>query len=512
MFKYTKVIKENIVSILASLIIAIILFGSFLGGHQFKYFIEKTLYYVMNNTSLLLSVGMSIFLMVVILLAISPIGKLKLYGQDSQPEFSLISWLAMMFSAGMGIGMLFFGVGEPVVHYTTSTPGIDPNAKDLTQQALGLTIFHWGMHPWAVYSIVGLFIGYFLRPERTIYSLKTVLENTFDNLPYKDVIGAIVDIFTIVSIIIGVATSLGLGALQINSGLFHYFHLDKSPQVQIFIIIIVTFAATLSMLSGLSQGVKILSNINMFILFILLISIIIGFKQYDFLKSMLESSLAYFSIIFERSLPLSLIKSSPKWLGNWTIFYWAWWISWSPFVGIFLARISKGRTIRSFVFCALFAPSIISIMWFSILGNSAIDVLKSSPHLSNLISQNLTEGMFFYLDQVNNFPAFFLGILTLLSIFLFFITSSDSASLVVHSIAAGEKKAFTREKIYWACLEGLLAIILMFSGGLKTLQSFAILMSIPICIYLIFMIVPFIRILIRDYRQQGTDLNSIEKT
>ena len=494
-------LNSHFVGFSASSCIFLIVIASFIGGNYFQEFISTTLGFFMLKGNYLLSIGMSIFLLLSLIVAFSPLGNLKLGGINSKPEFSTVSWITMMFSAGMGIGLLFFGVGEPLLHYHGNTPGIDPNSSSLTQDVIGLTLFHWTLHPWGGYSLVAILIGYFIKPNKVVYSFNAALKHSIGPKLYSEKLGKLVDILTILSIVIGVATSLGYGALQINAGLFHYFNIEKTSTMQFIIIFLISIGSTMSMLSGITNGVKKLSELNIIILFLLLVSIIIGYEQYDFLFSIYHSTLNYLGSLPQRSFSLSLINSAPEWFSDWTIFYWAWWISWSPFVGIFLARISLGRTIRIFILCALLVPSLFSIIWFSIIGTTALKLLDTLPELAIAVSAELTEGMFLFLDHVNNIPSILLGITALVSIILFFVTSSDSASIVVHNIASGEKKASNAQKIFWSLLEGALAAILLATGGLKSLQSFAIITSVPLCLCLLIIIGPFIKLLISDYKK-----------
>ncbi|MFK7827946.1 MAG: BCCT family transporter [Oligoflexales bacterium] len=492
--------EKNMVGILSSAFIFTIVSLTIIGGEKSQVELELLLKNLILSFGSFLTFSMSLFVIAVVAIAASPLGKLKLGGPESKPQFSSLPWLTMMFSAGMGIGLLFFGVGEPILHYSTPAPGIDPGSTTAYQDTLGITVFHWALHPWSVYAIVALFIGYFIRPDERNYSLKIVLKKAM-GARFKTSYGQIIDIFTIVSIIIGVATSLGLGVMQINAGLHHYLNWEISQLTQVSLIAGITLVATASMLSGLGKGVKRLSEINILVVLLLLASLLIGFAQTDFFSSVLSTTQSYLKLLPSRLFPVELLDNNIEWMADWTFFYWAWWISWSPFVGIFLAKVSIGRSIREFVYSAVLLPSLVAIVWFSILGNSALGLIEQMPELKEIVASDVTMGMFYYLDQVSQIPAIFLGIVTLISITLFFITSSDSASMVVHGIAADGNQASGKQKVYWAFLEGALAAVLLYFGGLQSLQSLAVVLSLPVCLYLLMLLVPFIRILIKDYKQ-----------
>ena len=492
--------KKNLVGVLSSAFIFMIVLFTIIGGEQAQNILNLLLQKCILNFGSFLACSMSLFVLVIAVIAISPLGKLKLGGLEAQPRFSTIPWLTMMFSAGMGIGLLFFGVGEPILHFTIPAPGVDPGSPTAYQDALGTTVFHWALHPWSVYAIVALFIGYFVRADDNNYSLKLVLQKAM-GVRYKPGFGQLVDIFTIVSIITGVATSLGFGVLQLNAGMNHYLGWEFSQSVQVALIVCITLVATFSMLSGLGKGVKVLSEINIVVVLFLLLSLLVGFPQANFWETVLSTTSSYLNMLPHRLFPVENLSKHLEWMADWTLFYWAWWISWSPFVGIFLAKVSIGRSIREFAFCAVLLPSLVAIIWFSILGNSALHLLESMPELKEIVASDLTKGMFYYLDQVSIMPAIFLGIVTLISITLFFITSSDSASMVVHGIAADGKAASNKQKVYWAFLEGALAAVLLYFGGLQALQSLAVTLSLPVCLYLFLLLVPFVRILVRDYKQ-----------
>lgn len=417
-----------------------------------------------------------------IYLVFSRYGKLRI-GSLSQPKYNTFTWTAMLFSAGMGTGLIFSGVYEPVYHYV-----FPPVGQGLTEESLNLsyqlTFLHWGFSGWIIYTCMGLFFSHFCLYKKYPLRLSYMLTPIFKDKVHGPA-GYLIDIIAVIAILFGVACSLGRGTMQMTSGLEHLFDLPISTQTnQIIIIAVITFCATLSVISGLNKGIRRLSEINIIICsLLLLLTLLIGPTVYVF-NSFIEQSGAYIQNIVEQMTRIQSL-GSVEWRSRWTIMYWAWWFAWSPFVGLFIAKISEGRTVRSFIIGAVLIPSLISFLWFSVFGGSALyyqmnQVIDLAPLLETEYSLLL-----FKFFEAFPFTKFF-SILGLISVAVFFITSSDSASYIIHHIAAsGNQKTSLRWKIYWAVLEGLLALVLLISGGIQSLELLVIITAFPFTVLLL---------------------------
>jgi len=432
----------------------------------------------------------NIFVIVCLALIVMPIGKIRLGGMDAKPEFSTMSWFAMLFAAGMGIGLMFWAVAEPVAYYTGwyGTPfNVAANTPEARDLAMGATMYHWGLHPWAVYSIVALSLAFFSFNK----GMPLTIRSAFFPL-LKDKVwgwpGHIIDILAVVATIFGLATSLGFGAQQAASGFDYLFDTGSGINVQMAIIVGVTAVALMSVLRGLDGGVKILSNINMSLAAILLFFIIFAGPTMSILETLWVTTSSYVSNIVSFSNPFG--REDEAWMRGWTVFYWAWWISWSPFVGMFIARVSKGRTVREFVTAVLIIPTLITSVWMSSFGGAALEQLNQG--IGALAENGITEVSLATFQMFANLP--FTGILSFMGIILvlvFFITSSDSGSLVIDSITAGGKTdAPTAQRVFWVVMEGAIAAALIFGGGadaLGAIQATAVSAGLPFTVILLVM-------------------------
>ncbi|QDF28289.1 BCCT family transporter [Halarcobacter anaerophilus] len=453
--------------------------------------LDTAKWWTINNFDWLFMLGGNIFVIFCLSLIFLPVGKIRLGGKDAKPEFSRISWFAMLFAAGMGIGLMFWSVAEPVAYYTAwyKTPlGVEANTPEAASLAMGATMYHWGLHPWAIYCVVGLSLSFFAYNKKLPLTVRSAFYPIFGDKIWGWT-GHLIDLLAVLATIFGLATSLGLGAQQASSGLNFLFGIDSGISTQIAIIIVVTSIATFSVIKGVDGGVKVLSNINMLVAILLLFFVILAGSAFNIFSNFFTTAGDYIANI----IPLSnwVDREDSAWLHGWTVFYWAWWISWSPFVGMFIARISKGRTVREFVSAVLLIPTIITILWMSAFGSSAIEQVKDGVgQLSNGIS-DVSLAMF---QMLENLP--FAEITSFFAIFLvlvFFITSSDSGSLVIDSITAGGKvDAPVPQRIFWAIVEGLIAGALLFVGGkeaLQALQAGAVTTGLPFTIVLLIMCV-----------------------
>ncbi|KIH71326.1 BCCT family transporter [Salinicoccus roseus] len=424
-----------------------------------------------------------------IFLIFSPIGKLKLGKPYHKPEFRTISWLAMLFSAGMGIGLVFYGAAEPIQHYM-GPPTADPETDAAMVEALRSTFFHYGFHAWAMYGVVALALAYsqFRKGEVGLLSktLRPILGDRVDGP-----IGIAVDVLSVFATIIGVAVSLGVGTLQINGGLNYLFGLPINIMVQGIIIAVVTFLFLISAWSGLSKGIQYLSNLNMGLAGILLIAVLILGPTMMILNMMNTSTGAMLDTFLYNSLDVApLNQQKSEWLEVWTIYYWGWWMSWSPFVGIFIARVSRGRSVREFVLAVLLVPTLVSIVWFSVFGVTGIEIGKTVPAIFDMNAETMLFGIF------NELPlSMVLSVIALLLVSSFFVTSADSATYVLGmQTAFGSLQPSNKIKIVWGIALSSIAFVLLLSGGdtgLAALQSAAIISAFPFSFIIISMMVSF---------------------
>jgi len=433
----------------------------------------------------------NVFVLFCLLMIVLPVGKIRLGGADAKPDYSRISWFSMLFAAGMGIGLMFWSVAEPVAYYTDwwGTPlNAEANTPAGEAAAMGATMFHWGLHPWAIYGVVALALGFFTYNK----GLPLTIRSAFYPLLGERVwgpIGHVIDIIAVLATIFGLATSLGLGASQAAGGLNFLFGVDNTIATQIAVIVVVTAIAIFSVARGLDGGVKVLSNINMAIAAVLLLFVILAGSISGFFSNLLLTVTSYTTDI----LPLSnwIGREDEKFYTGWTVFYWAWWVSWSPFVGMFIARVSKGRTVREFMTAVLLIPTVVSAVWMAAFGAQALDQVQSG---TGALANGLGDVSLAMFQMLENLPmAEITSAFAIVLVLVFFITSSDSGSLVIDSITAGGKvDAPAPQRVFWAVLEGLIAGVLLYGGGteaLKALQAGAITAGLPFTIILLLMCV-----------------------
>ena len=449
---------------------------------------------IIGNFDTLFMWSGNIFLIFCIGLVLSPFGKIRIGGADAKPEHSNISWIAMLFAAGMGIGLMFWGVAEPVAYFTGwfETPlGVEAYSEEAKRAALGATMFHWGLHPWAIYAVVALSMAFFAFNKGLPLSIRSVFYPLLGDRTWGW-FGHIIDILAVLATLFGLATSLGLGAQQAASGLGHVFGLEANIGLQLGIIAFVTTLAIVSVIRGINGGVKVLSNVNLVAAFALLVFVIIaGFSI--FFDSLTTTLTGY----VENMLPLMnpYGREDEAWMHGWTVFYWAWWISWSPCVGMFIARVSKGRTVREFISAVIIIPTLITLVWMSAFGGMAIDqVVNKVGELGQNGLSDITLSLFYAYEAMP--MSSILSVMSIVLIMVFFITSSDSASLVIDSITAGGKvDAPIPQRIFWASTEGAIAAALLWIGGteaIQALQAGTISTGLPFTIILLVMCVSLV--------------------
>lgn len=435
-----------------------------------------------------------IFLVFSLYAAFGPYGRIKLGKKDDDPDYSYVSWLAMLFSAGMGIGLVFWGVAEPIMHYTDPPEGVMPETVEAARTGLRYTFFHWGLHPWAVYAVVGMALAYTqFRKEGA-----GLISATFRPLIGDGVngpIGKIIDVLAAIATAAGVATSLGLGAMQINGGLTHLTGLPNGAGTQLAIIVAVTALFMISAVSGLDRGIKMLSNVNLSLASLLLLFVLIAGPTIFLMDTFTTTLGSYIGNIVTMSFRLTPFTGS-DWIGTWTLFYWAWWIAWAPFVGTFIARISKGRTIREFVLTVMVVPTLLGGLWFAVFGGSGLHLqMETGVNLAKTVSENMEAALFVTLEQ---FPfGIALSILATALIITFFVTSADSATFVLGTITSkgGTLQPKTYVKIIWGLLISGIAAVLLLSGGLEGLQTASFIAALPFSIVMLLMVVSLNRTL-----------------
>ena len=442
---------------------------------------------IFANFSWFYVLAFSVFLGFLVILSVSSLGNIKLGNDEEEPEFGFLSWLAMLFAAGMGVGLMFFGVAEPLTHYLSDiTTG---SAEHKQQEALLHTLFHWGIHAWAVYGTIALALAYFgFR-----YKLPLALRSCFYPLLKERIngkLGDLIDIMALLATLFGVITTLGFGASQLGAGLHQLGWISENNfSLQIIVIAVVMTLATFSAISGVGKGVKILSELNLTLAFCLLIFVLVAGPTLYLLSAFSDNIGTYLSNLVQLSFKTYVYEQEhTDWFSGWTILYWAWWCSWAPFVGLFIARISKGRTIREFIFGVLVIPSMFGILWFTVFGNTAIWLNdgEAAGTLGQMISSPETL-LFKFLDYLPLSGV--TGLVSLVVISLFFITSADSGIYVLNNIASRDKSlaAPRWQAVMWGILMSVVAIVLMQSGGLANLQAMTLLVALPFAMLMLLM-------------------------
>jgi len=435
-----------------------------------------------------------------LLLIFSPIGAIRLGKPGEKPEYSKTTWFAMLFSAGMGIGLVFWGAAEPLSHFASNPPLAEPGSNDAIKESMRYTFFHWGIHAWAIYGLVALSLAYFnFRKDKP-----GLISATLGPLLGKHTVGklaTIIDIIAVTATVIGVATTLGFGAAQINGGLAFLLDIPINFTVQLIIIIIVTILFLMSAWSGLSKGIKYLSNANLVLAVLLLVLVFIAGPGLFIMNMFTDTLGKYVQNIIQMSFRIAPLNPDHReWINDWTIFYWAWWISWSPFVGIFIARVSRGRTIREFLIGVILLPTIVSFIWFTVFGTTGIDVQQSG----NVdLTQFATEEVLFAI--FNQLPiSSILSIVAILLVGTFFITSADSATFVLGmQTTYGSLTPPNRVKVTWGILLAAIAAILLRSGGLQALQNALIIAAFPFSFIMILMMISLYKALIKEKKELG---------
>ncbi|NJB86758.1 choline/glycine/proline betaine transport protein [Lewinella marina] len=457
----------------------------------------------------------NLFLFFTLYLAFSRFGKIRLGGKNAEPEFSTLAWFAMLFSAGMGIGILFWSVAEPIYHFQSPPISGVGETREAAIEAMGFTYLHWGLHAWGIYALVGMALAFFSYNRKLPLTIRSVFYPILGKRIYGWP-GNLIDVLAVVATLFGLATSLGLGVKQVNAGLNYLFGITDSPLTQVILIGIITVMATASVVLGIDKGVRVLSEWNIRIAAVFLLFMIILGPTLFIVDSFTQNTGYYLQNFFTLGFWTESYQQS-DWQNSWTVFYWAWWISWSPFVGMFIGRISRGRTVREFVLGVLIVPTILTFLWLSAFGGSAILLeLTGSDVISAAVTDNVATALFVLLEQYPfSFVTSLVGVLLVTS---FFVTSSDSGSLVIDSITSGGKlDAPVGQRVFWAFTEGGVAAVLLIGGGLGALQTAAITTGLPFALVLLVMCYSLYRglkteLLQEEELQKEKDKRGYEKT
>ncbi|MDN5587999.1 MAG: BCCT family transporter, partial [Brevibacterium sp.] len=448
-----------------------------------------------------------LFVAFAIFIGLSKHGRIRLGKDDDKPEFGLLSWFAMLFGAGMGIGLVFYGVAEPLTYATTGAkPGWPGGEVENAQMGMAQTFVHWGLHPWALYAVLGMALAYAIHRRGRPLSIRWALEPLLGNR-VKGWAGDTIDVIAIFGTVFGIATSLGLGVQQISAGLKHIGVVGEYDNTfLIILIVVITFLATLSVVSGVGAGIKWLSNINLTMAGILLVSVLVLGPTLFLFQNFVESLGVYLANVLDMTFDIGAYTGGEgaEWNSAWTLFYWGWWISWAPFVGVFIARISKGRTVREFIAGVLLVPSIVGFFWFSVMGGSGIyRQIFGSGDLVDPEEGVVAERVLF--DVLGGLPlGSILSVLAIILVAIFFITSSDSGSLVVDMLASGgHPNPPLWSRILWALMEGALAIGLLWAGGLGALQAGSLMTALPFSVILILICVATLKAFSKESKRNA---------
>jgi len=447
-------------------------------------FFESIQTFIAAKFGWLYVVGANVILIFCIYLAFSRFKNIRLGGPDCKPEFSTWAWISMLFNAGIGLVLMFYSVAEPILHFSNPPYG-EAGTIDAAQNALNLSYLHWGLHGWAIYALMGLSIAFFCYNKGLPLGIRWVLYPLLgDRL--KGPIGHFIDTMAVVATMFGLATTLGIGIQHINSGMHHLFGIVENTNVQVILIAIITIFSTISVVSGLHKGVQILSKIASIMAVLLMIFMLVLGPTLFILGSTIQSTGYYLQNIISTGTWMEVYKGT-SWMGSWTLFYWGWWFAWAPFVSLFIARISKGRTIKELLIGVVLAPSVVSILWISIFGSTALHIeLFGEGNITAAVNENITTALFSLLEH---FPLSYFSILfVVIAGIIFFVTSSDSGSLVIDFITSGgREKTTVWLRIFWALAEGLVAATLVYGGGLIALQTGSLITGLPVCILMLFL-------------------------
>ena len=467
----------------ALLIICFSFYGTAFNEHASSSFLSLQGFLVTNFGWFYMGV-VALFFSFILYIAFSRYGSVRLGPDDSRPDYSFFTWIAMLFSAGIGVGLMFFGVAEPITHFARPPVG-EGGTPQAAEKAMLITYFHWGLQAWGTYVLVGLALAYFAYRKGLPLTISSALYPLIGE-KIHGALGNAVNILAVLGTMFGIATSLGLGVMQVNAGLNYLFGLEVSGLNQVFLIGAITLTATASVVAGLNSGIKRLSQANAILALFLLLFLLVSGPTTFLLNSFVQNLGNYLSNMVPLSFQMYAYEST-DWMGGWTLFYWAWWISWSPFVGMFIARISRGRTIREFVVSVLLMPVGFTFVWLSVFGNSALflELNGSGAGISEAVLNDMPTALFILLEKLPWTSV--VSLVAIILIIIFFVTSSDSGSLVIDIITSGgTESAPVWRRVFWAVSQGVVASVLLLAGGLSALQTASISSAFPFAFVMLF--------------------------
>lgn len=446
---------------------------------------------IFDNFSWFYMSSVAVFIVTLIYCGASKVGDLRLGEDTDRPDFSFFSWASMLFCTGMGIGLVFFGVAEPVMHYL-APPVIDGGTDEALRNAMNITFFHWGVNAWAIYAIVALVISYSAYRKGLPVEMRSALYPLLGSRIHG-IAGDIVDTFAVLATVVGIVTPLGFGVMQINSGLNYLFGVPEGVTIQVVLIVAISLVTTASLLLGLKKGIKRLSLINMTIALALMLYVFCFGSTAYLLDSTVENIGNYLTSVTSLTFD-TYAFTNPEWFQSWTLFYWAWWIAFAAPTGIFIARISKGRTIRQFVCGVLLIPVAFSFIWLSVFGNSALDLIhhQGMVQLGDAVMENSSTALFKFFDIFSGWSV--ISFLGLFCIFVFFITTADSGTMVINILTSSyEDRAPAHQRVFWVLVEAAITALLLLSGGMSAIQTTLIILGFPFALLIFFMCIGFIR-------------------
>lgn len=491
--------------------IAVIIFaigGTLLFQEQADYYFEIAQDYVSAHGGWVYTLAVNIFIIFCLYMAFGKYGSIRLGGEDAKPEFNLTAWFAMLFSTGIGNGLVLFSIADPVRDFLNPPRLAGENPTLIAQEALNFSFLHHGIHGWAIYSVVGLSLAYFTFNRKMPLTLRSAFYPILGNRIYGWM-GDVIDVMAVLTTLFGLATTIGFGVGQINAGFNNVFGIPSTLFYQTLIIIGITIIATLSAFSGINKGIKFLSVTNVRVALIIFALVLILGPTTFILKSYIQNIGSYLTNFIQMSTWTESLQDT-NWQKIRTIMYWGWWISWSPFVGTFIARISRGRTIKEFILCVLILPALVTVLWFSAFGGTTMkDILAGDTALIEAVNADISTALYVFFEK---FPlAIVLKILGLILIISFIITSADSGALVVDSITSGGAKTPAMQRVIWAVATGVVAIVLMYGGGLNALQTAVTISGLPFAILLVMMCASLLSGLQEDYRSSQRKKKLSEK-
>ena len=500
-------VKKNVVFVASIVVTAAVVIWALASGDSFIAAINGAMGALTSNFDWLYIYGATLFILFCVVLAISPYGKTKLGGDDEKPTKSTLAWFAMLFSAGMGVGLVFWGVAEPLSHYVAPMAGIEPLTEEAQRFSIRSCFMHWGLHPWACYAVVGLALGYFAYRLNKPSLISSTLEPVLGKQT-KGVIGIIIDIYVAILTVMGVATSFGMGCIQISAGLDYLYGIPSTVFTLAVIVGVTCVVYTWSVVSGIDKGMQLLSNATMILCAVLMILVFTLGPTIDIVNGFLVGVGDWLTNFIQDSIRLES-QGDTSWIRAWRVFYWAWWLSWAPFVGIFLARISRGRTIREFVLGVIIAPTVVSMVWFSIFGGAAFEAAGSlgTDQLNAIVGSPDTAPYVVFSQMPISMV---LSLIAIVVLFGFFVTSANSATYVLSMLTSrGDDNPPTVKKAFWGVLLGFVAFAFMVSGGVSGIQTIAIIISFPFFFVMILMCIAMV-LAIHKERARGLSSGAAE--